>query len=441
MLADPSTIASLTYNSRNVSSPTTNNTIITSNNNHAQSNNTVSSNNTVTSQANNTVNPPNNTVTPQRNNTVTSSNNTTSQQNNAETTPHTCLTITIPACPPAPPITTLPPVPPAPPIPTLHRSARIQALNRPPASTEAHNHALAFLSEYSTVQDTHDLIPTDIVFENDDTSIDEILSALSDGSLQPTSTEGEDEPTWAQAMASEEREYWIAGGHDELKSLQDLKVFILVPRSELPRGHRPLKGKLVCKKKRDDTGRVVRYKVRYVAKGFAQRYGIDYDKTTAPTVRLESFQTILHLAASLDWDLQQFDIKTAFLHGILPEDETMFMEQPSGFEAPGKEDWVMRLMKSIYGMKQASRIWNQTFHNAISQMGFKRLNCKWCVYRRTTPTGTVIFAVHVDDIIAAGSSPEELDSFRDSLKAQWEITELGEPKFALGIAISRDRNN
>jgi hypothetical protein len=239
-------------------------------------------------------------------------------------------------------------------------------------------------------------------------------------------------------MASNEREYWIAGGRDELKSLQDLKVFVLVPRSELSRNQRPLKGKLVCKRKRDDTGKVVRYKVRYVAKGFAQRFGIDYDKTTAPTVRLESFRAILHLAASLNWDLRQFDIKTAFLHGILPEDETMFMEQPAGFEAPGKEEWVMRLMKSIYGMKQASRIWNQTFHDAVSQWGFERLECEWCVYRRNSPTGTTIFALHVDDIIAAGSSPDETNHLRDLLKSKWEITELGEPKLALGIAITRD---
>jgi hypothetical protein len=187
----------------------------------------------------------------------------------------------------------------------------------------------------------HDLIPTDIVLKNNNASIDEILSAISNGSLQPTSMETDDEPTWAQAMASEEREYWIVGGCDEIKSLQDLKVFVLVPQTKLPHGHQTLKGKLVCKKKHDDTGCVVHYKVHYVAKGFTQCYSIDYDKTTAPTVHLESFQTILHLAASLNWDIWQFDINTAFLHGILPESETMFMEQPPGFGAPGKEDWVM----------------------------------------------------------------------------------------------------
>lgn len=158
------------------------------------------------------------------------------------------------------------------------------------------------------------------------------------------------------------------------------KVFVLVPRSEIPCGHQPLKGKLVCKHKCDDTGKIVQYKVRYITKGFAQRYSIDYNKTTSPTVQLESLCSILHIATFLNWDLCLFDIKTAFLHGILPETETMFMEQPAGFQVLGKEDWVMKLMKSMYSTKQAGQIWNQTFHKAVTQWGFERIPCEWCIY-------------------------------------------------------------
>jgi hypothetical protein len=118
------------------------------------------------------------------------------------------------------------------------------------------DHALAFLSEYSSLHDTHDLFPADIHLEGPSLSVDNVLASLEDGSLVPL-PDDDDEPLWAQAMASDEREYWIAGGRDELQSLKDLKVFVLVPRSDLPRGRRPLKGKLVCKHKRDDTGRVV----------------------------------------------------------------------------------------------------------------------------------------------------------------------------------------
>ena len=162
------------------------------------------------------------------------------------------------------------------------------------------------------------------------------------------------DPSWKEALVSPECEYWIAGTRNELRSLQDLQVFVLVPRSAVPREKRLLKGKLVCKRKRDNNGNVICYKVRYVAKGYAQLPGIDFTKTTAPTAHLESFRSLLHLAATLQWDVQHFDIKMAFLHGVLPDDETAYMEQPPGFKVPGKEKWVMRLMKSIYGMRQAS---------------------------------------------------------------------------------------
>ena len=295
----------------------------------------------------------------------------------------------------------------------------------------------AFLAEFDPFCDSHHLIPLDVT-SADTASVPELVAAIADGSLEP---ELEDEPKWHDALRSPEREYWIAGGHDEVRSLQELKVFVLVPRSEVPRGMRPLKGKLVCKRKRDDTGKVVHYKVRYVAKGYAQQYGINYDKTTAPTARLESFRTIAHLTTSLDWDLKQYDIKTAFLHGVLPPDESMFMEQPPGFECPEKEDWVWQLLKSIYGMKQASRVWNKTLHSAVSEWGFQRLECEWCIYIHRSPTSTVIFSIHVDDIFSTASTPEENDWFRDLLKSRWEISELGPAKFALGIAISRDRSS
>ena len=145
---------------------------------------------------------------------------------------------------------------------------------------------------------------------------------------------------WATAIISSECEYWVAGAHDELKSLMDLKVFVLVPRTNILCSQHPLWGKLVCKWKWDNAGNISRYKVHYVAKGFAQRYLVDYEKTTAPTTCLESFHALMHLAAVFDWNIQHFDIKTAFLHGVLPKSETVFMEQPPGFEKPGKEDWV-----------------------------------------------------------------------------------------------------
>jgi len=185
---------------------------------------------------------------------------------------------------------------------------------------------------------------------------------------------------------------------------------------------------------------VKRYKVRYVAKGYAQLPGIDFTKTTAPTAHLESFCSLLHLAVTLQWDVQHFDIKMAFLHSILPDDKTAYMEQPPSFEVPGKETWVMHLMKSIYGMHQASHHWNKTFHKAIEDLGFSCVPCEWCIYSCHTPSGTVIFCIHVDDIFSIANPPEENTHFRDELKSLWDISDLGPAKFGLGIAIKCGTN-
>jgi hypothetical protein len=89
-------------------------------------------------------------------------------------------------------------------------------------------------------------------------------------------------------------------------------------------------------------------------------------------------------------------------------------------------------------MKQASRVWNKTFHKAVKGDGFERMPCEWCVYRRQSATGIVIFAVHVDDIMSASTSTAENNKFKRFLESQWDINDLGPPKFALGIAISRN---
>ena len=161
--------------------------------------------------------------------------------------------------------------------PPLRRSPHLLA-RQTNATDEIHS---AFLSEFCPLHDTHDLLPLDFTPSNFH-STDIFLSSLSDGSVGPV-FDTSDDPCWSAAMRSPEREYWIAGAREELRNLADLQVFVLIPCSDVPQGRRPLKGKLVCKRKRDDAGNVVRYKVHYIAKGYAQQYGVDYDKTTAPT--------------------------------------------------------------------------------------------------------------------------------------------------------------
>ncbi len=104
---------------------------------------------------------------------------------------------------------------------------------------------------------------------------------------------------------------------------------------------------------------------------------------------MESWRVLLHIAAVLGWDAQQIDIKTAFLYGLLPVNETQYMEQPEGFEEPGKEDFVWKLQRGLYGMKQAGRIWNKTMNESMLSWGFTRLSCESCIYYRKNATGIV----------------------------------------------------
>lgn len=144
-------------------------------------------------------------------------------------------------------------------------------------------------------------------------------------------------------MQSKEHHEWIQAAKEELQSLRDMKVFKLVSHSAVPKNQKIQKGKLMCHNKQDELGNISCRKVCYVFKGFEQIFGKYYTHTTSLTVCMESWCVLLHLAAAWGWDAQQIDIKTAFLYGLLPEDEVQYMKQPARFEEPGKEDWVLML--------------------------------------------------------------------------------------------------
>jgi len=272
--------------------------------------------------------------------------------------------------------------------------------------------------------------------------IDHILAAIADHSaIDPHALAGDEPRDWedSQRRPPAEAAEWKAAFKDKIKSLKDMGVYKLVPRSEVPAGAKIRRCKAVLKNKLDENGNLARRKVRYVFKGFEQQYGKDYMSTTSPTARMESWRILLHIAAALDWDAVQTDVKTAFLYGLLPLDEIQYMEQPKGFEEPGKETWVWMLQKGLYGMKQAGRIWNKTMNKAMISWGFTRLACESCIYYRRKDSGIVIAAVHVDDFLSIAHPPQENTAFRAQMKKVWTISDLGEARFCVGIAISRDR--
>ncbi|KAK9100155.1 hypothetical protein Scep_023585 [Stephania cephalantha] len=138
--------------------------------------------------------------------------------------------------------------------------------------------------------------------------------------------------------------------NDEMNSMSSNDVWDLV---ELPKGAKAIGCKWIFKTKKDSLGNIEIYKAGLVAKGFTQKEGIDYKETFSPVSKKDSLRIILALVAHFDFELQQMDVKTAFLNGQLEEE--VYMKQPEGFSSIGNENLVCKLKKSIYGLKQASR--------------------------------------------------------------------------------------
>ena len=143
--------------------------------------------------------------------------------------------------------------------------------------------------------------------------------AFKDAYALMAQVETPDEPaTLEAALQQPDGELWQQAADDEMKSLQELDVFDTVDKPAGP--VKLLKNKWVLKCKRTKQGVIERYKARLVAKGFLQAKGVDYEEVFAPVARHATLRALLAVAAACDLELEQIDVKTAFLNGDLQED-------------------------------------------------------------------------------------------------------------------------
>src|SRR4051812_12485303 len=225
---------------------------------------------------------------------------------------------------------------------------------------------------------------------------------------------------------------WLSAMQEELQDLKKNNTWELVP---LPAGKRAVGCKWVYTVKQTPEGKVERYKARLVAKGYSQTYGIDYDETFAPVAKMSTVRTLVSCAANFNWPLHQLDVKNAFLHGDLQEE--VYMEIPLGFSTPQMIGKVCRLKKSLYGLKQSPRAWFDRFRQAVCSMGYKQCNGDHTVVYRHVQTYITILAVYVDDIVITGDDVEEIQRLKTRLWKEFEVKDLGQLKYFLGIEIAR----
>ncbi|WVZ81432.1 LOW QUALITY PROTEIN: hypothetical protein U9M48_028809 [Paspalum notatum var. saurae] len=243
-----------------------------------------------------------------------------------------------------------------------------------------------------------------------------------------------DEPkTYKEAVMGPDSEKWLEAMRSKLKSMADNQVWNLVePLDQV----RPIEYKWVFKKKIDADGNVHIYKARLVAKGFRQIQSVDYDETFSPVAMLKSIRILLAIAAYHDYEVWQMDVKTAFLNGNLSGD--VYMTQPNGFVDPQNTGKVCKILKSIYGLKQASRTWNLRFDE--KGFGFIKNVEEPCVYKKVSGSALVFLVLYVDDILLIGNDIPMLEAVKDSLRKSFSMKDLGEAAYILDIKIYRDRS-
>jgi hypothetical protein len=168
-------------------------------------------------------------------------------------------------------------------------------------------------------------------------------------------------------------------------------------------------------------------------RGFTQEEGIDYDETFASVVKPMSYKALFAIGAALGLEIEQMDVKTAFLYGDI--DHEIYVEQPHHMTDGTSR--VCKLRKALYGLKQAPRIWYQTLTNFLRNLGFEPINADLGIFVRSN----MYIAVYVDDLLLVGPSIAEIKKIKRSLRNRFQMTDLGPCSYYLGMSIQRDRQN
>ncbi|CAI5944436.1 unnamed protein product [Closterium sp. NIES-64] len=180
------------------------------------------------------------------------------------------------------------------------------------------------------------------------------------------------------------------------------------------------------------------FEVRYVARGFSQRQGVDYFQTFSPTPKMTTLRVLLHVAAHRDYELHSLDFSTAFLQGSLHDE--IWLRRPPGFTGsfPPGTQWSFR--RPVYGLRQAPREWHDTQRTTLAALGFAPSTADPSLFLRTdTSLPPFYILVYVDDLVFATADTAGLAYVKSELQKRHTCTDLGELRSYLGLQITRDR--
>jgi hypothetical protein len=222
---------------------------------------------------------------------------------------------------------------------------------------------------------------------------------------------------------------WKEAMTEEHQSIMKNDVWEIVP---IPKEKSVVTSKWVYKIKHAADRSVDKYKERFVARGFSQKKGEDYEETFSLVSRYTSIRFIMSLATSMGWSLHQMDVKTTFLNGEIKEE--VYIEQPQGFKVHSRETHVCRLKKTLYGLKQAPRAWYARIDNYLMRLGFSKSNADPNLYYKVVNNAPVILLLYVDDLFLTGEVSLIIQCKKE-LAFEFDMKDIGLMHYYLGLEV------
>ena len=235
--------------------------------------------------------------------------------------------------------------------------------------------------------------------------------------------------TYEEAVSSPDSAKWQVAMESEMKALADNNTYEL---TTLPEGRTIVGGKWVYAAKLSQDGEE-KFKARYVAQGYSQVQDIDYKDTFAPTARIVSIRMLMQIAVQNNYVVHQMDVCSAYLNANI--DCELYIEQPPGFVIKSKNDQklVCKLNKSLYGLKQSGRMWNNVLHNFLLSLEFEQSLCDHCVYTKCIDNATIVIIFWVDDLIISAPNLEVMTDIKLALSKRFKMKDIGKLTWFLGI--------
>ena len=237
-----------------------------------------------------------------------------------------------------------------------------------------------------------------------------------------------------EAMASEDRHEWKKAVDEEHQRMVERGVFEPVQKTKIPENAKVVTSTWAMKKKSNGV-----HRARINARGFEQVDGMHYDQSSiaAPVANKATIRIFMILMIMAGWYAEILDVKGAFLHGEFEDGEEIYMEVPQGFEEYYPDNVLLKLLRTLYGLKQAAMAFWRQLLKAFRNMNYERSKADPCLYFAWTVYGLILWLSWIDDCVCAGKTEGVLMA-KKQMMDRFDCDEVGEMKEYVGCKIDHN---